>query len=275
MNTITIDNTDVTVSRISFGTASLHNVFSAKHRLQLLCAALDVGITHFDTSPYYGFGLAENDLGYFMRGRRNELTIATKVGLYGPGKAAHNSASVWAKKAFGKLYSSYSKPQIDWSIIRARTSLENSLRRLSSTQVDFLFLHEPDFNIVRSDEFLRWLEDEKSRGSVRCWGLAGIQTAVEPWLRNGHRLASVIQTRDDLVNRWADFVIENGRKLQFTYGYLSYLSKDVSRSPIAKGLVSALERNTTGSIVVSTRRIGRLKKIGTIPIDSTGIHKSC
>jgi aryl-alcohol dehydrogenase-like predicted oxidoreductase len=50
-------------------------------RLRLLEAAFDQGITHFDTAPLYGAGLAEEVLGRFCKGRRHNVTITTKFGL--------------------------------------------------------------------------------------------------------------------------------------------------------------------------------------------------
>ncbi len=50
-------------------------------RLRLLDVAFEEGITHFDTAPLYGQGLAESLLGRFARSRREALTITTKFGL--------------------------------------------------------------------------------------------------------------------------------------------------------------------------------------------------
>ena len=50
-------------------------------RLRLLEVAFEHGITHFDTAPLYGMGLAEEVLGRFCRGKRDAITITTKFGL--------------------------------------------------------------------------------------------------------------------------------------------------------------------------------------------------
>ena len=176
-----IENTDVRVSRISFGTASLHHLFGANQRQHLLETAASVGISHFDTSPYYGYGLAESDLGAFMQGRRDAFTVATKVGLYPFGVAARGAFGVWARKAVGKVYPRLSAPEIDWRVQRAANSLNDSLRRLKTDHVDFLFLHEPDIGLLSADEFLVWIEAERSKGKVRYWGLAGLPALLEPW----------------------------------------------------------------------------------------------
>ncbi len=260
----TIENTDIRVPRISFGTASLHHLFGAGQRQRLLEAAAAAGISHFDTSPYYGYGLAESDLGNFMRGRRGLFTVTTKVGLYPPGGAAHGALGVWVRKAAGKIHPRLSAPEVDWRVGRAAASLNASLKRLKTDYVDFLFLHEPDIGLLNADEFLGWLEAERSSGKIRHWGLAGLPALLEPWLRNRHPLALVLQTKDDLVGKTADFVLDGGRKLQFTYGYLSSRPAGSPGEAAADVICDALLRNTQGSVLVSTRspeRIGQLARL--------------
>src|SRR6266513_547691 len=99
MRHVSLPGTEINVSRLSFGTASLHHLRTSRRRQDLLAAAFDHGFTHFDTAPYYGFGIAEEELGRFLIGRRTEVTITTKVGLYPPADAYPNIASVWIRKA--------------------------------------------------------------------------------------------------------------------------------------------------------------------------------
>lgn len=256
-----IEDTNVRVSRISFGTASMHHLFSKAKRRHLLETAAASGITHFDTSPYYGYGLAEFDLGTFLHGRRDAFTVTTKVGLYPHGSAVQGAFGVWARKAAGKLIPRLTVPEVDWHVQRAAASLDASLKRLKTDYVDFLFLHEPDIRLLNADELLSWVEVEQSKGKVRYWGLAGLPTVLEPWLDIRHPLAQVLQTRDDLATRSADFVVECGRQLQFTYGYLSSHSTTGSVESAADLLRKALARNTNGSILVSTRRAERVKQL--------------
>ena len=138
MKQTVIANTDIKVSRLSFGTGSLHHLFSAFDRQNLLAAVASTGMTHYDTSPYYGYGLAEKDLGLFLRNRRSQFTLTTKVGLYPWVGAATCALTVWARKAVGKLCAPVSRPVVDWRVKRARESLDASLRRLQTDCVDFL-----------------------------------------------------------------------------------------------------------------------------------------
>lgn len=260
-----IDSTDLVVSRLAFGTASLHRIFRQSRRLQLLDAAFDSGITHFDTSPYYGHGLAESDLGLFVRGRRDAVSVATKVGLYAP-EMATGALSLWGRKAAGRLCGRLSRPRVGWSIREAACSLRGSLRRLRTDHVDILFLHEPEPALIDTDEFLAWLENQRSKGIIRYWGLAGIAERFCEWLRHNHPLAAVVQAKDSLDRREADPVLKQGRPLQFTYGYLSSYSGRDAKGAAESVLRDALLRNRSGAIVFSTRRPERVKRLtGLLP----------
>ena len=258
MQCIRIPGTALEVSRFSCGTASLHHLPRARARLDLLLAAVDAGFSHFDTSPLYGFGLSEEDLGRLLKQRGQELTVATKVGLYPPGRSAGGEISVWLRKAAGKLLPKLSRPIVDWSLAAARSSLDRSLHRLGRDWIDILFLHEPVPGLFDVDEWFAWLEEQRSQGRIRAWGLAGLPRPMVPWLRSGHPLADILQVRDSVVGREADVVLAAGRDLQFTYGYLSAPSGTAGEQPISEPLRTVLARNPTGSVVVSTRRIERL-----------------
>jgi aryl-alcohol dehydrogenase-like predicted oxidoreductase len=247
-----IENTDIRVSRIAFGMASLHHLFSGTLRLRIIEAAASSGITHFDTSPYYGFGLAERDLGQFLRGQRAAFTVTTKVGLYPWGAASSHGAAVWGRKALGKLVPAISRPVVSWQVDRARTSLHQSLRRLKTDYVDFVFLHEPDIRLIKAEEFVGWIEAERARGCIRCWGLAGIAAQVAPWVQENHLLAKVVQTQDSINKHQADFMFSCGRNLQFTYGYLSSWKKGGQAETPEFVIRQALQRNTKGAVIVST-----------------------
>ena len=260
MQYATIENTNLRVSRLTFGTASLHHCYRQSQRLKLLNTAFASGITHFDTSPYYGYGLAESDLGLFMRGRRDAVTVATKVGLYPPG-AAYGSLGVWLRKAAGKIYGRVAKPRVDWSVREAERGLNASLKRLMTDYIDILFMHEPDPALVGSDEFLAWLEKKRSEGKIRYWGLAGKADLFVEWIRVNHSLAAVLQTNDSLEGREADIVLHQGRNLQFTYGYLSSSSRHAATSSPGTVLLKALQRNHDGSVLFTTRRFDRIEKL--------------
>src|SRR4029077_16666421 len=131
----------------------------------------DHGLTHFDTAPYYGFGTAERDLRDLLA-RRPEATVTTKVGIYSPGGESQAEGTILLRKAVGRILPSVSRPDYDWSVPRAKQALEASLRRLGRAHIDLYMLHEPDFGRVHPDEWFRWLDDERTGGRVRRFGVA-------------------------------------------------------------------------------------------------------
>jgi len=142
MQSLRVGNTEIRASRIAFGTASIHHVRRAADRHRLLLAAADIGISHFDTSPYYGFGIAERSLAV-LANRCATTTIATKVGLYPPGGADSTAVAMLWRKLAGVVMPGLSRPLVDFHVACARESLSGSLRRMRRERCDVLFLHEP------------------------------------------------------------------------------------------------------------------------------------
>lgn len=254
MSHVKIDRVDISVSRLGFGTASLHHQFGAKARREVLKTAIECGITHFDTSPYYGYGLAEHDLGHVLKKRRSSFTITTKFGLYPNGGYSSSSFGLWSRKIAGKILKNNSDPLKIWDIKSAKLSLEASLTRLQCDYIDFLLLHEPIETDINTEEMVAWLEAEKSKGSIRAWGLAGLKESIDPFIGNHSGLDNVIQTKDCVEQHEADFLIQSGRKLQFTYGYLSSSKIRNMHMPFSSILKKAFQRNTEGSIIISSNK---------------------
>ncbi|MBV8621579.1 MAG: aldo/keto reductase [Curvibacter sp.] len=262
MKQIQIPGTDLQVSRLSFGTASLHHLWRQRDRQSLLLKALDAGFTHFDTSPYYGFGLAEQVIGSLPIAWRHRVTLATKVGLYAPAGALATVSDVYARKILGKVLPSLNRAVVDWSVARAQKSLQASLRRLRRERVDLLYLHEPDAELIRTDEWQSWLQTQVNEGRIRHWGLAGEAEGVQALSLRAPSLARVIQVRDSLSRHQADLVLLQGRPLQFTYGYLADPAQSGHRPEST--LKQSLARNRTGSVLVSTRRADRIEGLARI-----------
>jgi aryl-alcohol dehydrogenase-like predicted oxidoreductase len=263
MRQLVLPGTAVCVSRLSFGTGSLHHLSTSRARQDLLAAAYDSGFTHFDAAPSYGFGIAEQELGRFISGRPGRITVATKIGLYPPRGARASSPSVWTRKIAGKLFSACSRTVVDWSLAAAIRSLDESLRRLKTGQIDLLLLHEPIYDALDSDVFLSWFQNEHARGRIRAWGLAGPVDRMGPLFSN-RALGMVLQIQDSVEDREADLLMKQGRELQITYGYLSSSHANSATKDIAAPLNAALRRNVTGSVLVSTRRPDRVKQLADI-----------
>jgi aryl-alcohol dehydrogenase-like predicted oxidoreductase len=130
-------------------------------------AALDAGITLFDTADIYGSrrGASEELLGTVLKGRRSEIVLATKFGMDMDGL---NGADHGARGS-----RSY--------IIRA---VEASLRRLNTDYVDLYQIHTPD-PATPIAETLSALDDLVRSGKVRYLGhsnFAGWQIADADWI---------------------------------------------------------------------------------------------
>lgn len=266
MQRVRLPNTNLSISRFSFGTAQLHHVGTAKAQIAHLEAAAEQGFSHFDSAPLYGFGGAERALGLAFSDE-SEITVATKVGLYPPGGCEQGRVSTLARKVAGKVWPKLSRTVVDLAVERARESLERSLQRLGRDKIDLLLLHEPSAELIQTDEWLGWIENERDR--IRNVGIAGPQDVVGPFLGIKNQLTQVVQTRDSLEGREADILTSVDRPFQLTYGYFTGRAHKRDGREV---LSAALARNTTGSIIVSTRSRERLKAFAEVEKQHGGLQ---
>ncbi len=258
---ITLPGTRLKLTRLGFGTGSLHHRFWRSERVALLEHAANVGLTHIDTSPYYGDGLAETDIGALPAKTRRQLTIATKVGLYPRLGVSRNSLSLRVKRVVSCCGARFSTPVSDLSLRRCRRSLNESLSRMRIDHIHLLLLHEPVWSAVHQEDLLGWLHRERDAGKIGWWGIAGPRDSIEPFLQNHSPLGTVLQTADSLENQEGNFLSDYGRSLQITYGYIRR-SQGSTMPPTALTILrAAMNRNSTGSVLVSTRNHGRISEI--------------
>ncbi|GAA4043562.1 aldo/keto reductase family protein [Parerythrobacter jejuensis] len=262
MRAIQLPATDLKISRFVFGTSGLFNVRGSDRREALLEEAVAQGFTHFDTAPYYGFGHAERDLAPVLR-RHPDVTVTTKVGLYSPGGEAQPAWQVFARKAAGRVLHPISKPALDFGLQRAKMSLLDSLERLGREHIDLLLLHEPQADLVQTDEWLRWLEDCRTEGKVRYFGMAGMPLDVAPLVEQAPALGEVLQLADSLDQHEADAVFTT-QPMQITYGYVSAAATRARSLNVTGVLTKALQRNRSGAVIVSTTRPERLAQYAPI-----------
>jgi hypothetical protein len=174
------------------------------------------------------------------------------------------------RKAGGRFLPVLSKPTIDWAVSRARGALQASLRRLGRDRVDLYTLHEPELAHLAADEWLRWLESEVSAGRVRYFGIAVAADRLKPFLDAANPLAALVQTTDSIADRDADVMLQHGRPLQITYGYVSDAIRRGGPVDVPAILTQALARNTTGAVIVSTRRPERVGLYATLAASGGG-----
>ena len=143
-----IGQSQVDVSVIGMGTAPLGGLFQASSddaALQSIKAAIDGGITHFDTAPSYGMGLAETRLGKAIKTLSNDSSneygyaspvLSTKVGRVLV-KGQQQDDHTWAEKHG-------TSAEFDFSYDGIIQSVEDSLSRSGLSRFDILFVHDPD-----------------------------------------------------------------------------------------------------------------------------------
>jgi D-threo-aldose 1-dehydrogenase len=255
---VTLPTTGLSISRLAFGTSRLHHM-RAGGRQRILAAAADAGFSHFDTAPAYGDGLAETELGRFVRGRRDRLTIATKYGIppnrviaaFPPLALPVRAARAVARRAF-RLPTTL-PPLTPQGL---RLSVEASLRRLGTDHVDMLLLHEPHpGRIPHPDELLVELQRLVTGGAVRHLGLAGEWKGVAASAARLPGLAQILQAPE---SQWS-----GERAPDLTFGALSggaqsYFAGKVDGGAAAGRLREALRRRPNGAVVVSTTQPGNL-----------------
>ena len=115
-------------------------------------AALDMGVDFFDTAANYGAGHSEVILGRALKGRRDEVVIATKFG---------HIVNEEKKTVYGD------PSQI---INNVRRDVDNSLRRLQTDVIDIYQLHEGGYDPKLALELQSVLEELVSAGKIRWYG---------------------------------------------------------------------------------------------------------
>jgi hypothetical protein len=157
---------------------------SRRRRQAVLGEAFEQGIRHFDVARMYGLGAAEGELGRFVKGRREEIAIATKFGIAPNGKigrlaplqaparallARFPALRARVKRNEGALHTPrYYDPA------SACDSLETSLRELGTDYVDVLFVHDPGaVALPDMDGLVGALESLREAGRIRAWGVSG------------------------------------------------------------------------------------------------------
>ena len=186
----------VNLSTFGYGTGSLHRV-NSKNRYELLKHALDCGITHFDTAPYYGYGVCERALANFSN---EDISITTKFGIEVTGGNDQSFFEMLSRKTIGKVFHRFNVIKYDYSVENANKSLEASLRRLNRENIDFFMIHEPQVHLIERDELLRWMEDKVIEGKISSFGVAGDKTKINESIDQLEGLVGNIQTNTALDN---------------------------------------------------------------------------
>jgi aryl-alcohol dehydrogenase-like predicted oxidoreductase len=115
--------------------------------VRIIHAAIDGGINFIDTADVYSNGVSEEIVGQALKGRRDDVVLATKVhGRMGPGVNQEGNSRVWIMRG-----------------------VEDSLRRLGVDHIDLYQIHRPE-EITDVEETLGALTDLQRAGKIRYFG---------------------------------------------------------------------------------------------------------
>ena len=156
-----LGNTGLEVSALGLGTVKLGRDQAVKYpgsftipddrsAAALLAQARDLGINLIDTAPAYGN--SEERLGKLLAGQRSDWLICSKVGEEFEG----------------------GRSRFDFSPEHTRQSVQRSLRRLNTAEIDIVLVHSDgnDLHIIQELGTLQVLEQLKQEGLIRAFGMS-------------------------------------------------------------------------------------------------------
>ena len=176
-----LGNSGLVVSVVGLGTNNLGARLDFERSREVVHAALDEGITLFDTADSYG--ASEERLGELLAGRRDDVVIATKVGNDVRRRGLDNGVD-WGARGSRRY---------------VRRAVESSLRRLRSDWIDLYQLHRPD-PLTPIEETLSALTDLVHEGKVRYLGssnFAGWQVADAEWTARTRGLERFVSAQNE------------------------------------------------------------------------------
>lgn len=175
---------DILPSRLGFGAAPLGNMFRAipdDEALATVETAWNDGIRYFDNAPFYGAGLAEIRMGEALKDKpRDQYVISTKVGrivlddIDDAPRDNGEKGDVFANGRPNKVIN-------DYSYDATLRSIDDSLKRLQTTHVEIVWVHDlaqdfygdewvAKFEEARTGAF-KALDRLREEGTIKAWGL--------------------------------------------------------------------------------------------------------
>ncbi len=219
MDTRTLGNSGLQVSALGFGCMGLSfgygQVTDRTEGIALIQAAVDAGVTFFDTAEAYGPGTNEELVGEALRPHRDRVVIATKFGFrFEDGKQAG----------------------LDSRPAHIREVAEASLARLGTDRIDLFYQHRVDPDVPIED-VAGTVGDLIREGKVLHFGLseAGVQT-----IRRVHAVQPVAALQSEYSLWWREPQRETLATLEeLGIGFVPF-------SPLGKGfLTGAIDDKTT------------------------------
>jgi aryl-alcohol dehydrogenase-like predicted oxidoreductase len=210
---------DLDVSRIGLGAMGMSYGYTGAgsddaESIRAVHRALDLGVTLIDTAEIYGPYINEELIGRAIKGRRDEVVLATKFGLI-----SHANASTWTP---------------DGSPANIRAAVEGSLRRLNTDHIDLYYQHRVDPNTL-IEETVGALAELVGEGKV---GHIGLSAAGVDTIRRAHAVYPItaLQSEYSLWTRDPESaVLPLLRELHI--GFVPY-------SPLGRGFLAGTIRST-------------------------------
>ena len=171
MNYQKLGRTGLKVSEICLGTMTFGDHVSESNAQEILGVALDAGINFIDTADIYADGRSEEIVGKLLKGRRDSVVLATKVGF---------------KTGSGPNDIGLSRKHI-------MKAIEDSLLRLKTEYIDIYYAHLPDYD-TPIQESLSTMDSLVRQGKVRyiaCSNFSAWQLCKALWVCELHNLARV------------------------------------------------------------------------------------
>jgi aryl-alcohol dehydrogenase-like predicted oxidoreductase len=160
---------DLEVARIGLGAMGMSHGYTGAgsdddESIRTIHRALDLGVNLIDTAEIYGPYINEELVGRAIKGRRDEVVLATKFGL-----VSHAGAGPW---------------NLDSSPANIRSAVEGSLRRLGTDHIDLYYQHRVD-PATPIEDTIGAVAELVAAGKVRHIGLS------EPWVDTIRRAHAV------------------------------------------------------------------------------------
>src|SRR5881392_3169206 len=184
-----LGKTGIRVSAIGFGGWAIGGAADAsgaplgwgrtsdEDSLAAIRRARELGVTFFDTADSYGFGRSESLLGIVLSRTRQDVVLATKVGV--------------VRGSTGELKKDFSRQHIFHAV-------DGSLKRLRTDYIDLYQMHNPSVDELRREEIQEAMEMLQDAGKIRFWGVSvstpeeGLEIMQRGWAHTLQVLYNVI-----------------------------------------------------------------------------------